>query len=276
LFDELGAGTDPGEGAALAVSISEYVMTTGAKSLVTSHFNDLKEFALVTDGVVAASMEFDINTLSPTFKLVMGAIGCSNALDIASKLGLDQNIIANAKNKISPEKLQFDSVLNAAEETRRKAQQLVVDASSDREKAASVLQEAEKEKQVIAQKRERLDETIRKGTRELINKSVEEADDIIEEIKAILSKPEEEIVEADLFAARKLKKKLENMAAEYDKEAVVDDKPIQGEIKVGSNVWVKSLSRRGEVKSINGRGDAEVAFGKLVVRIKKGDYYKVK
>lgn len=104
LFDELGAGTDPGEGAALAVSICEYVMQAGAKSLVTSHFNDLKEFALTTKGVVAASMEFDSATFKPTFKLVMGAIGTSNALDIASNLGLDAGIVANARSKVSAEK----------------------------------------------------------------------------------------------------------------------------------------------------------------------------
>ena len=93
LFDELGAGTDPGEGAALAVSISDYVMSTGAKFLVTSHFNDLKEYALTTPGVVAASMEFDTATFRPTFKLVMGAIGTSNALDIATTLGLERTHI---------------------------------------------------------------------------------------------------------------------------------------------------------------------------------------
>lgn len=83
LFDELGAGTDPGEGAALAVSIAEYLLRVGTKSFITSHFNDLKEFSLVTKGVVAASMEFDSNTFCPTYKLVMGAIGSSNALAIA-------------------------------------------------------------------------------------------------------------------------------------------------------------------------------------------------
>lgn len=276
LFDELGAGTDPGEGASLAVSISDYVMKSGAKALVTSHFNDLKEYALVTPGVVAASMEFDVETLSPTFKLVMGAIGCSNALDIASKLGLNAEIIDAARHKLSPEKVKFDNVLIAAEETRRKAQQLVTDAVTDREKAAAALADAEKEKAVIAAKREKLDETIRRGTRDLIERSVDEANDIIEELRDILSKPEQEIVEADIFQARKLKKKLENLAAEYDKESVTDDAPVAGELKIGDNVWVKSLSRKGKLVKVDGRGEAEVSFGKLIVRVKKNDYYKVK
>ena len=276
LFDELGAGTDPGEGAALAVSISERVITIGAKSLVTSHFNDLKEFALVTKGVVCASMEFNVETLSPTYKLVMGAIGCSNALDIAKKLGLDDEIIIRAKNKVTPEKRRFDEVLNAAEETRRKAQQLVTDASLDRAKAREALIDAEKEKAVIAQKREKLDETIRKGTKNLIENSMEEANDIIDALKEILAKPEEEIAPADLFEAHKLKKKLENMSAEYDKESVVEDQEIPGEVKIGDNVWVKSLGKKGKLVKMNGRGEAEVNFGKLSVKVKKGDYYRVK
>lgn len=276
LFDELGAGTDPGEGAALAVSISERVIAVGAKSLVTSHFNDLKEFALVTKGVVCASMEFNVETLSPTYKLVMGAIGCSNALDIAKKLGLDDDIINRAKNKVTPEKRRFDEVLNAAEETRRKAQQLVSDASLDRAKAREALLDAEKEKAVIAQKREKLDETIRKGTKNLIENSMEEANDIIDALKEILAKPEDEIVPADLFEAHKLKKKLENMSAEYDKESVTEDQEIPGEIKVGDNVWVKSLGKKGKLVKTNNRGEAEVSFGKLSVKVKKGDYYKVR
>lgn len=276
LFDELGAGTDPSEGSALAVSICERVLSLGAKSFVTSHFNDLKEFALVTKGVVCASMEFNVETLSPTYKLVMGAIGCSNALDIARKLGLDEEIISRARHKVSPEKRKFDEVLNAAEETRRKAQQLVQDASLDRAKAREVLIDAEKEKAVIAQKKEKLDETIRRGTKNLIENSVEEANDIIFALKEILSKPEEEIEDADLFEAHKLKKKLENMSAEYDKESVIEDMEIPGEIKIGDNVWVKSLGKKGKLIKTNSRGEAEVLFGKIAVKVKKNDYYKVK
>lgn len=276
LFDELGAGTDPGEGSALAVGICEWVMKTGAKSLVTSHFNDLKEFALVTPHVVTASMEFNVETLSPTYKLVMGAIGCSNALDIAAKLGLNCEIVDGARNKVSPEKRKFDEVLNAAEETRRQAWQLVTDASVDRMKAADALKEAEKEKAVIVQKREKLDETIRRGTRDLIENSVDEANDLIDEIKAILAKPHEEITDADLFKARKAKKQLENLSAKYDKESVIEDAPIDGELKIGDNVWVKSLGKKGKLVKKNSRGEADVAFGKIVVKVKSGDYYKVK
>lgn len=274
LFDELGAGTDPGDGAALAVSISEHLLKVGAKAFITSHFNDLKEFALVTKGVVAASMEFDAETFSPTFKLVMGAIGSSNALAIARKLGLSEEIVENARSKISAEKRQFDSVLTAAEQTRRKAAALVNEASIDREEAAKVLKAAEHEKKVVAEKREKLDESIRKETKRLIENSVEEATDLIEQIKELLDKPD--LSEADLFAARNMRKKLENMAANYDENAVIEDIPDNTPLNIGDNVWVKSLKKKGKLISVNSRGEAQVSFGKLSAKVKKDDYYKVK
>lgn len=274
LFDELGAGTDPGEGAALAVSIAEYLLRVGAKSFITSHFNDLKEFSLVTKGVVAASMEFDSNTFCPTYKLVMGAIGSSNALAIAKKLGLSDEIIENAKSKISVEKRQFDNVLTTAEKTRMKAAELVNEASIDRENAAKALKDAEIEKKRIEEKREKLDESIRKETKRLIENSVEEANDILEQIKEILNKPQVE--DKDLFEARKLKKQLENMTADYEKEAVVEDVKDDSPLKIGDNVFVKSLQKKGKLTSVNQRGEAVVAFGKLTTKVKKDDYYKVK
>ena len=274
LFDELGAGTDPGEGAALAVSISDYVMSTGAKFLVTSHFNDLKEYALTTPGVVAASMEFDTATFRPTFKLVMGAIGTSNALDIATTLGLDPGIVERARGRISAEKRQFDSVLSAAEQTRRRAEQLVSDASLDRERAASALREAEQEKRIIVEKREKLDESIRRETKKLIEDSVEEADEILDRLKELANK--ETVEDKDVFEARALKRKLENLSAKYDTESVVEDAPDLTPLRVGDDVWVRSLAKRGRLKGINARAEAEVPGGTLAVKVKNGDYYKVK
>jgi len=274
LFDELGAGTDPGEGAALAVSIAEHLLKVGCKSLITSHFNDLKEFALVTKGVVAASMEFNSETFSPTFKLVMGAIGASNALAIARKLGLQDDIVENAKSRISAEKRQFDTVLTAAEQTRMKAAQLVSEASIDRENAAKALKDAENEKKRIEEKREKLDENIRKETKRLIENSVEEANEVLDKIKEILNKPQ--IEDKDLFEARKLRKQLETMSADYEKEAVVEDVPDDSPLKIGDNVFVKSLQKKGKLVSINQRGEAQISFGKLTTKVKKDDYYKVK
>jgi DNA mismatch repair protein MutS2 len=274
LLDELGAGTDPGEGAALAVSISEHLLTTGAKSFITSHFNDLKEFALVKDEVVAASMEFDSVSFSPTYKLIMGAIGSSNALSIAERLGLSKDIIENAKSKISTEKKQFDKVLTAAEETRRQAEMLVGAAAADRSRAAEVLKAAEIEKKSVVEKREKLNDSIRKETKRLIEESVEEASDIIEEMKELLGK--EDLSESDVFTARKLKKKLENMTAEYDAESPAELAKDDSPLKSGDKVYISSLSKTGKLLSVSSRGEAEVSLGKFNVKAKKGDYFKIK
>lgn len=274
LFDELGSGTDPSEGSSLAVAIAEYLLSTGCRSFITSHFNDLKEFALVTPDVVTASMEFDINTLSPTFRLVMGAIGCSNALSIAKKLGLKSEIIESAESKISKEKKQFDSVLNAAEAKRQKAEILVGDAEKDRLQAASELRDIEKEKMLIQEKREKLDESIRKETKKLISKSVEQAEDILDQLKDILSRPE--VSDADLFEARKLKKQLETMEAAYDKETVIAEKEDPTPLKIGDKVFIKSVAKKGILKSLKPNGEAQIQIGSITTRIKKGDYYKVK
>lgn len=274
LLDELGAGTDPGEGAALAVSISEHLLDTGAKCFITSHFNDLKEFALVRDEVAAASMEFDNVTFSPTYKLVMGAIGSSNALSIAERLGLDKDIVENAKGKISVEKRQFDRVLTAAEETRRKAESLVGAAAADRDKAAAMLKEVETEKKVVIEKREKLNDSIRKETKRLIEYSVSQADDIIEQMKELLEKPD--LSDADIFEARKFKKQLENMSAEYDKETVgevvADNSPLEN----GDTVYIKSLQKSGRLLSVSPRGEATISVGKLNIKTKNGDYFKIK
>ena len=274
LFDELGSGTDPGEGAPLAVSIAEYLLSVGVKSFITSHFNDLKEFALVTDKVVVASMEFNSETFSPTFRLIMGVIGSSNALSIAQKLGLKDSIVNRARNRISIEKRQFDSVLTAAEETRQRATALVAEASIDRELAAKALKDAENEKKLVAEKKDKLDESIRKETKRLIEDSVEEANELLDQIKALLEK--QELKEADLFEARNLRKKLETMSANYEVSAVIEDAPDDSPLNIGDSVWVKTLKKRGKLVSVNSRGEAQIAIGKITVKVKSGDYYKVK
>lgn len=274
LFDELGSGTDPSEGAALAVAIVNYILKQDVIALVTSHFNDLKEFALVTPGVATASMEFDIKTLSPTFKLVMNAIGSSNALDIASKLGLNPDIIEDAKSRLSTEKKQFDSVLIAAEATRKKAEQLVQDAIGDREAAALERENAEKEKMLLKAKQDKLDERVRRETKKLIERSVDEAEDIIDQLKEILSKPV--IEEKDLFEARALKSKITKMQAEYNDEPIEKQEEDKSPLKVGDNVYIKTLDKVGVLTKLNAKGDAEVALGKIRTNVKKGDFYKVK
>ena len=146
--------------------------------------------------------------------------------------------------------------------------------SIDREEAARARKAAEHEKKLVEEKREKLDENIRKETKRLIENSVEEANELLGQIKELLDKPD--LSEADLFEARNMRKKLENMAANYEVKAVIEDEYDPSPLNIGDNVWVKSLKKRGKLLSVNGRGEAQVSFGKLTAKVKKDDYYKVK
>lgn len=274
LLDELGAGTDPSEGAALAVSIAKFILDNNVKAVITSHFNDLKEFALTDKRIATASMDFDSRTFAPTYKLVMGAIGSSNALRIAERLGLKKEIILDAKGRISSEKLEFDNILRSAEDTRKHAESIISEAQSDRNRAAEALREAESEKNVIKMKREKLDETIRKETKKLIENSVEEANEIIAELKILLEK--KQLEDSDLFDAMKKRKMLENMSVEYETDSVIPEKVDNSEAGEGDLVYIKSLKNKGVLLSVSPRGEAEVRLGKLTVKVKDGDYYKIK
>ena len=165
-------------------------------------------------------------------------------------------------------------MLTAAEETRQRATALVAEASIDRELAAKALKDAENEKKLVAEKKDKLDESIRKETKRLIEDSVEEANELLDQIKALLEK--QELKEADLFEARNLRKKLETMSANYEVSAVIEDAPDDSPLNIGDSVWVKTLKKRGKLVSVNSRGEAQIAIGKITVKVKGGDYYKVK
>ena len=149
LFDELGAGTDPVEGAALAVSIISHVRGVGALTVATTHYAELKAFALDTEGVQNASCEFDVATLRPTYRLVIGAPGKSNAFAISERLGLPADVVADAKSRISEENRHFERVIEALERTR-------LEADRDREEAARLRAELEKSRTDAAREAERM------------------------------------------------------------------------------------------------------------------------
>ena len=124
LLDELGAGTDPVEGAALAIAVVSYLKEKNIKTIVTSHYKELKEYAYATDGVNIAGMDFEPVTFKPTYKLLMGQTASSNALEIAKLLGLNENIVTSAKSLISEEDNKFNNIIRGAEINRREAQAL--------------------------------------------------------------------------------------------------------------------------------------------------------
>ena len=271
LLDELGAGTDPTEGASLAMSISTYIKESKAKAIITTHYNELKEYAVVTERCENASMDFNPITYNPTYKLIVGTPGASNALLIAKKLGLKESIIEQAQAGIQDGKVEFENVLQALEIARRKAQE-------NEEKTAEALKEAqemqkavERERDRLYVQRERLNENVRKETKRLVEDAMEEANEIIKTLRDILEEPTEQ----NLFKARKLRKSLEKYIVLEDNEFEGFGEEDDSEIKVGDIVLVKALKVEGEVKEIT-KNNVVVKLGKMNSNFKLDALQKLK
>lgn len=273
LFDELGAGTDPTEGAGLALNISRYILSKGAKGVITTHYNELKEYAVVTDGVQNASMDFDPTTYSPTYKLIIGAPGASNALLIAEKLGLKKEIIDATRNGISGDKFEFENVLLSLEKSRKEAEIMLEEARKAKEKAQEELAAAEKEKEKLFAQRERLNVSVKKETKRLVDEAMDEANDIIQELRALLDDPDE----STIFRAQKLRKSLKKYVINEENEFKRMSEEEDGEIAVGDRVLVVSLNSEGEVVKLNPvKGEAKVKLGKIETNVKLDNLRRLK
>jgi DNA mismatch repair protein MutS2 len=186
LLDELGAGTDPTEGAALAIAILEAFQARGCLVLATTHYTELKKYAIASEGVENASMEFDLETLSPTFRLIVGTPGRSNAFEISAKLGLGEEIIARAREQMDEGSLAFENVIGQVEADR-------ISAQSDRTAAAELLEDVKKRESAFEERLEAFEgqrEKILEKTKEKAQEKIEEVEEytqiVREELKALL------------------------------------------------------------------------------------------
>lgn len=264
LLDELGGGTDPTEGSALAISLIEYFKNKGCKTITSTHYSELKEYSLVTEGVATAGMDFDPLTFAPTYKLIMGQSSSSNALEIASSLGLKKNIVESARGRLCKEKIAFDNVIKGAEKSRRLAQEYEEKAKQNYEKTLDATHKAEIALEELNEQKKKLEEKLKKGAKDLLSDYMEEADELIENIKECVRKGDE----SALFEARKLRKKLGDVSIEEQKpqKSYV---PRSGKIEVGDIVFIESLNNQGEVLSINEKkGECQVKVGILTTNIK--------
>lgn len=271
LFDELGAGTEPNEGAALALAITEYILSVKAKAIITTHYTQLKEFSLVTDRVENASMEFDLTTFAPTYKLVVGVPGSSNAIQIAKRLGIGDDIIENAKSKLSAEKVSFENVLQRAEKLRQQYENTNEEIAEMKRSLAKELEAAKNQNKILASEREQLLKNSKAEAKRIVQETTEESKRLLDELKKIIRRYNAD--ESILFELRSKIKKFGDKKYENDENIPNFSRPIEFDsIKVGDYVFVKKLNATGKVLSKNeSKKKLEVAVGAMKISASAND-----
>ena len=273
LIDELGGGTNPDEGQALARAVVEKLLSCGCKGIVTTHFTALKEFAFGADGIENASMEFDSATLKPLYRIKIGMPGSSNALAICRRMGLDEGVLEKAVSYLSEGGRAFENIVRSAEDSRVKAEQLVAENERLRAKLKDEIAETEKRADALERERAKLLAGAKAESRRLINERAAEAEELLSEIEDIFKK--EEISESDLIKARTLKNKIKDAVYRADEapERKTTYAPAdKNNLREGARVFVKPMQTEGVVTSYSqGKGEAEVTCGSMKLRCKPAD-----
>ena len=271
LFDELGAGTDPSEGAALAMSILDYTIERDALIMATTHYPELKAYSYNRDKVMNASVEFDVETLKPTYKLLMGIPGRSNAFEISKKLGLKNELINHAKSLIGQDEKEINVMIESLEKNAKTVE-------NDRIEVEKLKQESQELHQSLSQELQRfekfktqlMDEARNKANQEVKQKT-REAENILQELRDMRDKSGAEVKEHELIER---KKRLDN---QYTAESIKQNvqKERHDKIEVGDDVKVLSYGQKGEVIDIASDEEAIVQMGILKMKIEIKDLEKL-
>lgn len=272
LFDELGAGTDPTEGAALAMSILDKLLGMDVRTIATTHYSQLKVYALTTEGVRNASVEFDVESLSPTYKLLIGVPGKSNAFEISKRLGLQDYVIDYARDLISRENVQFEDVLQALEKDRIIAEENRLKSESQKEEIARLREEVALERERLKDSRDKIINKAREEARDLLREAKESADYLVGEIRNVSFEIEKDRNKQIQEAQDALKDTLGKVERDISKDVlnVQSNKPPEN-LKVGETVKILSFDQIGTVVTeADNKGDLTVQVGimKLTVNVK--------
>lgn len=275
LIDEVGAGTEPNEGTALALAVTDFLRRSGAKAVITTHYEKLKEYSLATDRVQNASMEFDLATLAPTYRLIMGVPGSSNALAIAGKLGMRSDVIEFARQNVSKEKMEFENALNRADEIRKDYEQRLAELDEQKKALQAELARQTKLNDTLQTERDKLLESSRKEARKIVDKAREDAQEIVAELKDILSK--ETVTDKDLFQARAAAKKINEikLPEQDNAEEIVftGDKADYLTMKTGDVLYSQKLKMQVRVEQIKSPTKITVRAGNITTIVTADDLY---
>lgn len=268
LVDELGAGTDPTEGAALAISVLDDLYKKGSRTIATTHYTELKKYALETSGVQNASMEFNVETLSPTYKLTIGIPGKSNAFEISEKLGLPSRIINKARTLLDKGDIEFENVISSIEEDKKLAE-------AERDEAIFINLEMKRQKEELDKKIKKLEEQKEK----VLAKAKAEARDILKEAKEVAQETQQklkDIDKMDSMAERharlaESKRRIKQTDLKYRETIQVPENynPVTiDQLKIGDRVKVLTLDQNGEILSLpDDKGDLFVQVGLLKANV---------
>ena len=275
LIDELGGGTDPEEGQALAKAIVADLLDKGCAGVVTTHYTALKEFAFATDGIENACMEFDSDTLQPLYVIKIGLPGSSNALGISRRLGLDESILQNALSYLSTDAQKFEHIVRSAEESRVQAEQALAETNRLKTEWQEKLRVLETERTKLQKEKDKLYSQAKAEARRVVNERAASAEELLAEMEEIFAQAT--VSESDLIKARTLKNRLINQAYTSDTEDAPQPQYRQAsetDLKIGATVFVKNINQSGVIQSVRlPKKEAEILCGNIRVRSKFSELF---
>ncbi len=276
LFDELGAGTDPVEGAALAVAVIEDVRSAGALCIATTHYTELKTYAIDTNGVCNASCEFDVETLQPTYRLILGMPGKSNAFAISERLGLPARIVARAGECVSMENKQMERILGELEEARFRAERELEEAQKMRDEYEAFRMSAEKELRERLEKSEKEAERAHKQAQQLVESAKASSDFILGQLEKVRKERDSERLGEELDRARKeIRDHLRNHSDRFDSVPIrkrEENYVLPRALQRGDEVLIVSLGKKAVVTENPDRsGKVTVQAGIIKTKVSLSD-----